>query len=100
MHAGNWDESFLKYMYIFDSKGFNKLMMNLVPCIFFYHNTLRNVTHIVICFGKAYKRLYLNQNAISMNTINTLQLSGVMSQNIWGGAQSLRGSEATKPEGA
>ena len=26
--------------------------------------------------------------------------SGVMSQNIWGGAQFLRGSEATKPEGA
>ena len=37
---------------------------------------------------------------LSAQSRKVMVISGVMSQNIWGGAQSLRGSEATKPEGA
>ena len=46
-------------------------------------------------------KLPMSRHGVELKKRSLVTSSGVMSQNIWGGgAQSLRGSEATKPEGA
>ena len=91
---------FLFYLHF---NSFHHQHFKLVKWKYLYHIL---IVHILTKHGNTQHSSLFVQHKLNfwkskhiIGRVGTQIISGVMSQNIWG-AQSLRGSEATKPEGA